>query len=183
MKREEIPEKQEEIPTSLVEKGTSRTMDLDAKPPHVPAAESTRDKVEAQDTDKTATVTEGEKKLSKNQLKKLAKLQRFADTREQWKADKREKKKAAKQRKRELGSENGLKRKADGEEEEVGSRNGSIGGDVEPEPVKKKLKKTEVQPVRVLEPITFIMDCGFDEKMNDKVGWLLLVSYSGFLEC
>lgn len=112
--------------------------------------------------------------ISKNQRKKLARLQHYADTREQWKTEKRDKKKAAKERKRQAqsdrGASTGLKRKADGEENEagdgVGSADSSVEGSVE-EPAERKKQKT--QPKRVLEPITLIMDCGFDEKMNDKV--------------
>lgn len=108
--------------------------------------------------------------ISKNQQKKQAKLQLRAETRDQWKNEKRDKKRAAKERKRQAqkDSDTGLKRKADGAEEqgdEVGSADGSVEGGVE-EPTKKKQK---IQPKRVLEPITLIMDCGFDEKMNDKV--------------
>lgn len=111
--------------------------------------------------------------ISKNRQKKLAKLQLRADTRDQWKIEKRDKKRAAKERKRQAQKDGGtgLKRKADGVEEEVregdevGSADGSVEDGVE-EPTKKKQK---IQPKRVLEPITFIMDCGFDEKMNDKV--------------
>lgn len=117
---------------------------------------------------------DGPKPISKNQMKKLARLQHYADTREQWKIEKRDKKKAAKERKRQAQSDGdgstGLKRKADGEENEagdgVGSADGSVEGSVE-EPAGRKKQKT--QPKRVLEPITLIMDCGFDEKMNDKV--------------
>lgn len=113
---------------------------------------------------------EGKPPISKNQQKKQAKLQLRAETRDQWKNEKRDKKRAAKERKRQAHKESdtGLKRKADGAEEqgdEVGSADGSVERGVE-EPTKKKQK---IQPKRVLEPITFIMDCGFDEKMNDKV--------------
>ncbi|KAL0637845.1 tRNA (guanine(9)-N(1))-methyltransferase [Maublancomyces gigas] len=116
---------------------------------------------------------DGPKPISKNQRKKLARLQHYADTREQWKTEKRDKKKAAKERKRQAqkdgGASTGLKRKADGEENEagdgVGSADSSVEGSVE-EPSERKKQKT--QPKRVLEPITLIMDCGFDEKMNDK---------------
>lgn len=130
---------------------------------------------------------DGPKPISKNQKKKLAKLQHYAETREQWRNEKRDKKKAAKERKRQAqsggggGDSTGLKRKADGEENEagdgVGSADGSVQGGIE-ELARKKKQKT--QPKRVLEPITLIMDCGFDEKMNDKVrrsplplSWLL----------
>lgn len=123
---------------------------------------------------------EESKPISKNQQKKLAKLKHYAETREQWRNEKRDKKRAAKERKRQAqnDSSGGLKRKADVEENEEGdgvdSVDGSVEGSVE-EPTKKKQK---TQPKRVLEPITFIMDCGFDEKMNDKVRPcpLLLVS-------
>jgi hypothetical protein len=94
-------------------------------------------------------------KLSKNQQKKLLRKQKFEASREAWKAAKKEKEKARKQRKREAAAaENALKRKLSEDGEEVDSQ--------------AEVKRVKTQPI--VENITLLMDCGFDDLMNDKVG-------------
>jgi cytoskeletal protein RodZ len=96
-------------------------------------------------------------KLSKNQQKKLLKKQQFEASRPAWKAAKKEKEKARKQRKREekaAAAENALKRKLSEDGEEVVPQ--------------AEVKRVKTQTV--VENITLLMDCGFDDLMNDKVG-------------
>lgn len=91
--------------------------------------------------------------LSKNQQKKLAKAKRFEETRSAWKAARKEKEKARKARKRE---ENALKRKA---EDEVAAAEEGV----------EVTKRVKVANHRVVEDITLLIDCGFDELMTERV--------------
>lgn len=95
--------------------------------------------------------------LSRNQQKKLMRQKRFDETREQWKQQKREKAKALKIRKRE----------AKAAEASTGEKRAAP-EDEDAEELAKRMKTNE--PVKkVVEDITLIMDCGFDELMTDKV--------------
>ncbi|KAH8151739.1 uncharacterized protein LAJ45_04361 [Morchella importuna] len=133
------------------------------------------------------------KPISKSAHKKLLKLQRLAETREQWKADKKRKLKEKKQRDREereaaaaASTGTNKRKKDDGEDEEDGTQDDEEEQEGEDgQPAGKKLKQK--QPAagagagagaalptatagvkRVVEDITLILDCGFDDKMHDK---------------
>jgi len=129
------------------------------------------------ETDKSADPTapsEGETStLSKNQRKKLARQKRFEETRPAWKAAKKEKAKARRARRRQekavatvvvapidtttATASVGEKRKLPGDD------------DAEVEGVKRVKTKGETPVVKVVEDITLIMDCGFDDLMTEKV--------------
>ncbi|PUU74912.1 guanine-1-methyltransferase-domain-containing protein [Tuber borchii] len=99
-------------------------------------------------------------KLSKNARKRQLKAKHWAETREAWKAAKREKKKVRKAAER-------AKAKAAAEAaaeaaRETGGGSGKQGDNGN----KNNGSMNRRRPV--LEPITFIMDCGFDDLMADK---------------
>jgi hypothetical protein len=112
---------------------------------------------------------EGEQpRLSKRARKRLEKQKRFEETRDEWKAKKKVKEKARKVRKREerLKAEQeevgggGLKRKRiDGEEVEGGGKG-----------IKTETTTMVGRPARpVIEDITVLLDCAFDDLMTEKV--------------
>ena len=109
----------------------------------------------------TTTDPQGTTKLSKNARKRQLKAKRWEETREAWKAAKREKKKvrkAAERVKAKAAAEAAREATGESEKQEDGAdgsgnkNNGSM---------------NRRRPV--LEPITLIMDCGFDDLMSDKV--------------
>ncbi|KAA8900732.1 tRNA m(1)G methyltransferase domain-containing protein [Sphaerosporella brunnea] len=122
-------------------------------PPVADAAPSDTSTVVATITSTTDEASEPPQ-LSKNQQKKLRRKQQFEATREAWKAAKKEKEKARKQRKREAAAaENALKRKMSSEDgQEVDSQS--------------EAKRVKTRPV--VEDITLLIDCGFDDLMTDK---------------
>jgi len=101
--------------------------------------------------------------LSKNQQKKLAKQKRFEETRPAWKAALKEKEKTRKARKRE---ENALKRKA--EDEAAAAEEGV-----------EVTKRAKVAAPKVVENITLLIDCGFDELMTEKASEGLICGEMG----
>lgn len=92
--------------------------------------------------------TEPEKPMSKSQLKKIRKKQERLEGREAWKASKRAKDKEKKERKRAAARE---------------ASNASKQPDASTQCVPKQVNQ---RPVQV--PITFLIDCDFDDLMTEK---------------
>lgn len=130
-------------------------------PPPPPAPPNTSSTTAPEPAAAGTTDPQGTTKLSKSARKRQLKAKRWEETREAWKAAKREKKKARKAAER-------AKAKAATEaareaEEESGKQGDGANGSGN----KNNGSTNRRRPV--LEPITLILDCGFDDLMSDKV--------------
>jgi len=128
---------------TLEEAGHSSPVTIDN---HVPGDNETIEKPDLVGLHGTAT--------SKNQLKKLKRKQEWEDARGERKVKRKQKIKEKKQRKRDAGNaEKSLN------EGLSGLTNSLFNDDAEP------AKKAHQRPTRV--PVTFVIDCQFDDLMND----------------
>ncbi|CUS10409.1 unnamed protein product, partial [Tuber aestivum] len=132
--------------------------EISAEPP--PPSDSPDTTAPESATAAAATDPQGATKLSKNARKRQLKAKRWEETREAWKAAKREKKKARKAAERAKARAAAEKVREDGKE--LGKQGDSVSSDGN----KNNCSMNRRRPV--LEPITLIMDCGFDELMSDK---------------
>lgn len=96
------------------------------------------------------------------------KAKRWEETREAWKAAKREKKKVRKAAERAKAKAVAEAAAAEAAREAGGGESGKQGDNGN----KNNGSMNRRRPV--LEPITFIMDCGFDDLMSDKVFYLFI---------
>ncbi|KAL7276279.1 tRNA (guanine(9)-N(1))-methyltransferase [Rhizina undulata] len=165
---------QAEVASEPISNGAAE--DKDVKP--VAEEEITGEVMNAETQTETSVPT-----LSKSALKKIMRREKFVKTRAEWKAAQKAKDKERKLRKREENraaaqeakkklatGETGTKRKSD-DEEGGGNDGGEVGGEKENGSTgeKRPTKRQKVtKPKKVLEPMTFILDCGFDELMTDK---------------
>jgi tRNA (guanine9-N1)-methyltransferase len=116
--------------------------------------------------------------MSKTQLKKIARKKHLEETRAEWKAKKRVKDKARKKRQKE---EKRAARAQEAEEQEAEEKNAESSTTGQKRRVDEEglgeedstTKKRKVDPhprnKPILEPITLIIDCAFDELMTERV--------------
>ncbi len=134
-------------------------------PPILPAGENNQPSNSGQDEtipepEETVATTQDPivaPPISKSQLKKLQRQQQFEATREARKIKRKEKRAARKDRARQAGDVDPVTAQAGSVVTENGSQEGDISTDK---------RKNRVHPV--LFPITFLIDCSFDDLMTDK---------------